>query len=315
MPEMAMCCGQEFTVLKQVEKVNDLVDRTGLRRMKGAVILDGNRCNGSSHGGCQALCQSIWKEAWLIRAGSERGRSLERTPDGAANRAQSGLRRGPSCTEADLFRSCVGVANGTEQRFRCQQTEIKKASSYLAWWDPRQYWRDWWSGNVRAGEMVRATMFWFFRLAIRHNPGYRLLVPAYDRLQRLRGAEPYPYRVGTLDKTPVARLDLQPGEWVQVKSYDEILATLNANNKNRGLWFDAEMVKYCNGVYKVLCRVERIIDPKSGTMLKLENDCLTLDGVTTRGDHHRFYPQNEYPFWREIWLRRAASTAHASETR
>lgn len=190
---------------------------------------------------------------------------------------------------------------------------MKRASSYLAWWNPRQYWRDWWSGNVSAEEMVRVMLFWLFRLVLRHIGGYRFLVPAYNRLQRLRGGEPYPYRSGGLRKTLVDKLDLQPGEWVQIKSYNEILTTLNANNRNRGLWFDAEMVKYCNGVYQVLCRVEKIIDPKSGKMLRLENDCIILDGVTTRGDHHRFYPQNEYPFWREIWLRRCSGAMHESE--
>jgi hypothetical protein len=39
-------------------------------------------------------------------------------------------------------------------------------------------------------------------------------------------------------------------------------------------------------------------------MITLKNDCIILDGATVTGDYHRFYPQNEYPFWREIWLRR-----------
>jgi len=192
---------------------------------------------------------------------------------------------------------------------------MKTASSYMAWWDPRQYWRDWWSGNVSLSEMARVMMFSLFKLVLHYIGGYRLLVPLYDRLQRLRGGQPYPFRVGTLGQTPVEKLDLAPGEWVQVKSYEEILATLNVKNRNRGLSFDVEMVKYCNGVYQVLCRVERIIEPQSGRLLHFENDCIILDGVTTRGDHHRFYSQNEYPFWREIWMRRCPGAKQASAQR
>src|SRR5256885_12413241 len=69
MPEMVSFCGQEFTVLKRVDKINDTVDRTGLRRMDNAVILDGVLCNGAAHDGCQAQCQTIWKEAWLTKIG------------------------------------------------------------------------------------------------------------------------------------------------------------------------------------------------------------------------------------------------------
>ncbi|MDH3411288.1 MAG: hypothetical protein OEM98_02260 [Gammaproteobacteria bacterium] len=305
MPEMAQCCGREFTVLKRVDKINDLVDRSGLRRMSNAVILDGDRCDGAFHGGCQARCQSVWKEAWLTRLAAKKGQRIDRREDLGASPAARGDDREQVDVDPDLLCASRGSSGGGDQRFRCQQTEMKKASSYLAWWDPRQYWRDWWSGNATAGEMVRMFLFWLFTLWVKHIGGYRLLASAYDRLQRLRGGEPYPYRNGNLQETPTCKLDLQSGEWVQVKSHREILETLDTHNKNRGLWFDVEMAKYCGGVYRVLSRVDKIIDPKSGKMLKFASDCIILDGVTTRGEYHRFYPQNEYPFWREIWLRRS----------
>jgi len=297
MPEMAKRCGQDFTVLKRVDKINDLVDRTGLRRMENAVILEREHCDGSFHGGCQALCQSIWKEAWLERVGERRNLDIE-------DQAREGAGRRIKVTSATLERFCRGPAVDGEGTFRCQQTELKKASSYLAWWDPRQYARDWWYGNASIGEMIRMFAFWIFTLVATRVGGHRFLVSAYNRLQRFRGGEPYPYVSGSLQTTPTEKLDLLPGEWVRIKSKEEIAATLDTHNKNRGLWFDVEMAKYCNGIYKVLCRVERIVEPKTGKMLKFRNDCIVLDGVTTLGEYHRFYPQNEYPFWREIWLRR-----------
>jgi len=306
MPEMANCGGKEFTVLKRVEKINDLADRSGLRRMKDAVILDGVRCDGTFHGGCQALCQSIWKETWLVRvddgaAGEPRSKTSSTSGTTAK---QIGAAGG---IQEDLLRACRGPESGNEETFSCQMTELKNASSYLAWWDVRQYVRDLRSGNASLGEIVRAFAYWILTLIASHVGGTRLLVGAYNRVQKLRGGDPYP-RNGTLQKTPTEKLHLKPGELVQVKSYDEILETLDTRNKNRGLWFDVEMVKYCNGVYRVLCRVERIVHPKSGRMLTFDTDCIVLEGVTTRGEYHRFYPQNEYPFWREIWLRRYVPT-------
>ena len=68
MPEMLAFCGKRFRVFKRADKVNDIVERSGLRRMEDAVLLDEVRCDGAAHGGCQALCQILWKEAWLKRA-------------------------------------------------------------------------------------------------------------------------------------------------------------------------------------------------------------------------------------------------------
>lgn len=300
MPEMARRCDQEFTVLKRVDKVNDLVDRSGLRRMTDAVILDGEHCDGAGHGGCQARCQSIWKEAWLDRAAA---------PAAAIVPPQ---RAAPAEAEPGGLQRHTRVPGSEPVRFRCQQTELKRASTPLAWWDPRQYVRDWRSGNASAGQLLRALALWLFSVFVSRVGGYRVLVGAYDRLQRWRGGSPYPYRNGRLRTTPLERLQLHPGEWVQVKSLDEIIATLDTNNKNRGLWFDVEMVRYCGGRFPVLARVERIIEPKTGKMLEFASDLIILDGVTTLGDLHRFYPQNEYQFWREIWLRRCPPRQAAS---
>ena len=294
MPEMLAFCGQRFTVFKRADKVNDLVERTGLRRMEHGVLLEGVRCDGSAHGGCQALCQILWKEAWL-----------KRVPSAENGIGVPAVRSQP---EAALANGARRQSPDGDTRFACQMTEIRAASSYLAWWDPRQYVRDVTSGNVGIGDLVRAFAFWLFTLLLRAR-GFRVWVALYEMLQRRRGGDPFPFRTGTLTQTPIARLDLRPGEVVEVKSYGEILETLDAEGKNRGLSFDREMIKYCGGRFKVLGRVDRLIDPQSGQMLTLKNDCIILEGVTTKGDYHRFYPQNEYPFWREIWLKRI--DAHA----
>src|SRR5260370_21630516 len=68
MPEMVQYCGRRFRVFKRADKTCDNIEAWSIRRMKGSVLLEGVRCDGAGHGGCQAGCLIFWKEAWLKRA-------------------------------------------------------------------------------------------------------------------------------------------------------------------------------------------------------------------------------------------------------
>jgi hypothetical protein len=108
-------------------------------------------------------------------------------------------------------------------------------------------------------------------------------------------------------RTPSAKLDLVPGEIVRTRSYREILETLDEDWRNRGMYFDAESVPFCDQSHRVLARVEKIIDEKTGKMIKLKNDAIILEGVACEAKYakcRRFCPRAIYPYWREIWLRR-----------
>src|SRR5690349_2802614 len=67
MPEMFQYCGKRFRVFKRAHKTCDPPNGMAGRRMRSAVHLDGVRCDGTGHGGCQAACLIFWKEAWLKR--------------------------------------------------------------------------------------------------------------------------------------------------------------------------------------------------------------------------------------------------------
>ena len=77
MPEMLQWCGRRFRVDKLALKLCDTIGWTGMYRMRNAVHLEGSRCDGQAHGGCQAGCIIYWKEAWLKRvpAGERRARA------------------------------------------------------------------------------------------------------------------------------------------------------------------------------------------------------------------------------------------------
>ena len=132
----------------------------------------------------------------------------------------------------------------------------------------------------------------------------------YDRFHALAGGLPYPRKTGVIpkgQKTPQTVLNLQPGETVRVKAYDEILATLDTDNRNRGLYFDAEAVPYCGGTYRVLTRVNRILDEKTGKLIKLKNESIILDEVYCQSRYSEcrmFCPRSIYSYWREGWLER-----------
>jgi hypothetical protein len=97
-------------------------------------------------------------------------------------------------------------------------------------------------------------------------------------IQKLRGRPGHPYlseKIPAGAQTPVAKLNLRPGELVRVKDQDAILGTVDANSRNRGLVWNAEMVPYCGGEYRVRRRVNRIIDEKTGREAWLEHGTAT----------------------------------------
>jgi hypothetical protein len=173
-------------------------------------------------------------------------------------------------------------------------------------WDLSQYVQDVRTGNAPAPQVARGIAIGAFN---RVQDLTREKLP--ERI-RIRGGLRYPFIEGTAQKSPDERLDLQPGEWVRVKSIDQISATLNANNSNRGLSFDREMLKYCGRTAQVLRRVERIIDESSGRMLTMKTPCIVLADVVCLADYHRSCPRRVYAYWREIWLERVPAPLTAS---
>src|SRR5262249_34057297 len=126
-------------------------------------------------------------------------------------------------------RSTVEVEGGVRTLYRCQNTELPKCTEYLSVWDPRPYIREDASQNVSCGHFLRATS----RAAVTEP-------------MRKLGLVPEVHLPGTASKDqgfPV--LDLQPGEWVRVKSKEEIARTLTPDGRSRGMWFDREMLPDC----------------------------------------------------------------------
>lgn len=330
MPEMLQFCGRRFFVEKIAFKTCDTATWTGLRRLTDTVHLAGLRCDGQEHGGCQAGCLIFWKTAWLTRvSGPTQDRCaptrLElrlRAPDsptprkpfapsgaGADRPASSGC---SGCTRERLTEVAHGACrprevDSDEPVYSCQATELTRAAPVgVPLWDLTQYVQDVRSGNAPSRQVLRGIAIGAFN---------RMQDLTRDRLPerfRIRGGLRYPFVRGTADRTPVASLGLQPGEWVRVKSIEEISATLNADNLNRGMSFDREMLRYCGRTAQVLRRVERIIDESTGRMQTMKTPCIVLADVVCTAEYHRSCPRSVYAYWREIWLERVPAPVTAS---
>jgi hypothetical protein len=290
MPEMLAFCGRRLRVRARAHKACDTIDWQQFRRMESAVHLEDLRCDGSAHGGCQAGCLLFWREAWLRPVDPQEAEGTTPRPDAA----------GPS-REALLAATEKGTNEAGATLFSCQATELTKASrGLLPWWDPSQYVQDVSSGNSTVPRVIRALLVGLFNRFQQANARF------LPRFCLIRGCKRYPFIEprATAESTPSVSLDLRPGELVEIKSREEIFATLDENDTTQGLRFDGEMLEYCGRRARVLRRIEKIIDEKTGRMLTIKRDTVILDGVVCRGDYHRSCPRAIYPYWREAWLRR-----------
>lgn len=302
MPEMLRYCGKQMRVGKRAHKTCDPAIGIGGRRMSRTVHLENVRCNGSAHDGCEAGCLIFWKEAWLKRLDADLA-----VPDAGARAGRV------HCTEETLRTGVkIPAAPGeTEPTYMCQNTQIKFATQPLPWWDVRQYIEDYTSGNVSLSQLVAGLLYSIWRTIAEAGVGVGSLMRwSYDTFQRAIGGTPYPVRpFGVPKGTPVprAQLGLQPGEFVRVKPYREILKTLDSTYRNRGLYFDAEMVPFTEREYQVDRLQKQIIDEKSCKMIRFKTDAIILKDVVCEARYaicRRFCPRAIYPYWREIWLER-----------
>jgi hypothetical protein len=288
MPEMLAYFGKTFTVAAQVGRACDTISYTGVRNLPNTVLLEDLRCDGSGHAGCGAGCRLYWNEAWL-RAATDAP-----APD---PREDAELARLRSLVEGSVH---APDSTPTQPRFRCQATELLRASEPVGWYSIRSHLHELTSGNVGLRRFVRVmTRMIFEEVAARFGRG-----------------STHPFRrdelAGPRQPTPPPTGNLRPGDLVRIRSKRDIRDTLGPTGKNRGLWFDREMVPYCGRTATVQAKVDRFIDETDGRLIELASDCYILKGVVCRGEHSDkrwLCPREIYPWWRESWLEQVEEPA------
>lgn len=290
MPEMIKYCGRTLPVTQRADAT--CAGDGMVRNMRDTVHLRNIRCDGSFHEGCQAACLMFWKEVWLERAPDADKQSKVRPLDGVEQAFVED-------TLMPATRRPRPEGQEGDDLYRCQATDIKQASAEIPVRDLAQYRRS--LGNWKFPKLLFPVVSELINEFLRI---YRNRVP--ERFWILRG-ERFPFVLGKLEKgkTPKGEpLDLQPGELVRIKSKAEIVATLDRTNKNRGLYFDHEMARFCGRTARVQSRVTKLIEEKDGEMVTIKSDCIILEGVMCPGDFHRLCTRRIYSYWRENWLER-----------
>jgi len=278
MPEMIEYCGREFRVSKRVVKTCSSGSAgSTMRVFRGddVVLLDGLRCSGGEHDGCQKACTIFWREAWLSKVEEADVQQWVEPMD--SNRLRAGLK----------------TSTGPRTYF-CQASELLKATNQLS--------RLGRIGNcfteVRAGNCNVLQM------------AMRIGIWLFWRIRRRCLGE---YARGSRKSTPVECLNLQSDEWVEVKSMDSIVETLNESARNRGLYFTPDMRLLCGESNRVQGRIDKIIVDGTGEMRRLQNT-VRLEGSLCGCAHVALggCSRGELAYWREIWLQRPTSTVQAS---
>jgi hypothetical protein len=299
MPEMLAFAGRTLPIDAVAHRTCDTVKTSGTsgttRRMEGAVHLQGARCDGSAHGGCQARCLLYWKEDWVEAVPGEQSEApvVKASAVDEVPAVLETATHGEGHTEDDPM-------------YSCQATEMLRATCFVSPRDPRIWVKDVRSRNGKARTAVAS-------LAVLAFNRWQTASARLPAAMRIRNGRQWPSYVPTGERRRYPPLDLQPGELVEVKSQAEIEATLDENGSVRGLRFGVEMLPYCGTRAHVLACVDRIIDEKTGRMLKLR-DCIILEDAWCQGTFRALCRRKIYTYWREAWLRRV-EPPHAATTR
>jgi hypothetical protein len=271
MPEMLEFYGRRFRISRRALTLcfSGPGSSRGFRT-DDVVTLDDVRCSGAAHDGCQKGCMIFWREDWL--------RKVENT----TVQSQGDL------PGMDRLRARLKVSNGPKI-FYCQASELSKATHPLSRWQRlRRYLSELRAGNFSALQMAQSFGIWLF-WKVR-----RTVLGVYPR--------------GSSESTPMEGLNLQPGEWVEVKSLPSIIETLNEKGYNRGLYFSPDMHLWCGRRCRVKGRLDKIIVDGTGQMRQLRNT-VCLEGSTCGCSYMGFAmggcSRCELTYWREIWLRRS----------
>jgi hypothetical protein len=290
MPEMLQYCGQRLRVYKSAHKTCDTLTRSGIRKMDNAVHLEGARCDGGGHGGCEAACLIFWKTAWLRKVAD----GEPQAPAPASAMAPEDARLLPLIT---LNARGPRFDDGAE-RYRCQATELlRSAPEVLPLLRLGQFVTDVRTGNVGVMWSMRAVGAGFY------NRFQGLSAKVLPKWARHRGGRHWGFLKGrAVGKTPDVHKGLQPGDLVRVLSRKEIEPTLNESLLNRGMGFDAEMARQCGRTARIARRIDHIVDENTGRMIYMKSPCLVLEGVICEGALNANCPRAITPYWREAWL-------------
>jgi len=106
---------------------------------------------------------------------------------------------------------------------------------------------------------------------------------------------------------PTQQLKLEAGELVEVRSVEEIIATLDENGRLNAMPFMPEMLQYCGRQFRVFKVAHKTCDNIQPWNMRTVKDAVHLTGVRCDGQAHGGCDAGCLIFWHEAWLRRVAT--------
>src|SRR5215472_15421640 len=120
MPEMIEFCGKQFQISKRVVKTCTSGTKAGssmrVFRTDDVVLLEGLRCSGAAHDGCEKACTIFWREAWLRKVDD---------PDMPSHADETSQQR---------LQARLKTSTGPKIYF-CQASELLKVARPLSHWE------------------------------------------------------------------------------------------------------------------------------------------------------------------------------------
>jgi hypothetical protein len=111
-------------------------------------------------------------------------------------------------------------------------------------------------------------------------------------------------RGGTVRAASSGERPLQPGDVVEVRSANEILATLDEDGSLDAVPVMPEMLQHVGKRYTVSRRVEKICDTIAATGSRRMTDTVYLEDLRCDGSGHGGCQAGCRIYWKEAWLRR-----------
>jgi len=109
------------------------------------------------------------------------------------------------------------------------------------------------------------------------------------------------------------RLGLHAGDWVEIRSEAEILATLDEQGRLEGVPFMPEMLQFCGQKARVSKVAHKTCDTIKTYANRRMPNAVHLDELRCSGAAHGGCQARCLLFWKEAWLRRAPASLPTSQ--
>lgn len=106
---------------------------------------------------------------------------------------------------------------------------------------------------------------------------------------------------------PVHREKLNAGDWVQVRSWEEIRTMLDPFKETHGCAFLEDMHQYCGTTQQVFKPMDRFLDERDYKVKKVSGVILLKDVICNGTPAFGKCDRSCFLFWREEWLEKISS--------